>query len=329
MLAIVGPGAVGTVLAGYLGAAGRPLRLIGTQQDIAAAQHAEALLVARVTGGPPLRLPRPPLGTAVDAAETEAILLCVKQPDLEAVIAALPAELPANLPIGVVGTGAGALRQLRAALPAQTIVPVTVLFNAQRLEALHARLSARPRLGIPRDSGAMTEIFAHSGIALQRARGEAGAWGKLLFNLCAALAAATGSSFRDVLSEPRLRRIYADLLAEGMQTLDRADIAYALPVAVPARAFLRLLRLPGNAAWWAARRRQGLSDYAYPSMVSDFAHARSTEVDAINGEIVRIAEASGGSAPHNKALCQLLQRMQADPARIRLDVAAVAALLQR
>ena len=81
MLAIIGPGAVGTVLAGYLGAAGRPLRLIGTPKDIAAAQAVERLIVERVTGGPPLQLPRPPLGTTVDAGSTSAIATSLETVD--------------------------------------------------------------------------------------------------------------------------------------------------------------------------------------------------------------------------------------------------------
>lgn len=329
MLAIVGPGAVGTVLAGYLGAAGRPLRLIGTPQDIAGAQAVEGLTVERVTGGPPLQLPRPPLGTSVDTADTSAILLCVKQPDLDTVIAALPADLPDGLLIGVTGNAAGALRRLREALPAQRIVPVTVLFSAQRLEPLHARVSARPRLGIPRDNSEMAQIFANSGIGVLPARGEAGAWGKLLFNLCAPVAAATRSSFREVLTEPTPRRIYTRLLAEGMRSLEAAGIRYQLPVAVPAPIFLRLLKLPGHAAWWAARRHQGLSDYAYPSMVSDVAHGRPTEVDALNGEIVRIASRSGGAAPYNEAICSTLHSLMSEGGRIRISPEALAASLER
>ena len=329
MLAIIGPGAVGTVLAGYLGAAGRPLRLIGTPKDIAAAQAVERLIVERVTGGPPLQLPRPPLGTTVDAGSTSAILLCIKHPALDDVVAALPPDLPDGLLIGVAGNAAGALRQLREALPAQRIVPVTVQFNAQRLEPLHARVSARPRLGIPRDNPEMAELFAPSGIGILQARGEAGAWGKLLFNLCAAVAAATQSSFREVLIEARLRRIYARLLAEGMRSLDAAGIRYQLPVAVPAPLFLRLLKVPGNAAWWVAQRRQGIADYAYPSMVSDLTHGRPTEVDALNGEIVRIAARNGDIAPFNEAICSVLHALERDKDGAALSPENLAAQVER
>lgn len=329
MLAIIGPGAVGTVLAAYLGRAGLPLRLIGTEADIAAARQAEALTLERVTGGPPLQLPRPRLATAVEAAETHAILICVKQTDLDSVIAGLPTDLAADIPVGVVGNGAGALRRLRDALPAQRIVPITVLFNAQRLEALHVRLSARPRLGVPHHEPAMERLFARSAIALQRSHGEAGAWGHLLFNLCAGLAATTGYSFRRVLVDATLRPLYAQLLGEGMQTLRRAGIAFALPVALPGPLFLRALRLPSPAAWWAARGPLGLSEHAYPSMVSDLAHGRRTEVDAINGEIVRIARTMGRDAPCNRALCRLVHELESAPERGVLDSPTLLARLAR
>lgn len=78
----------------------------------------------------------------------------------------------------------------------------------------------------------------------------------------------------------------------GTQGPGAADIGHRLPVSAPARAFLHLPRLPGAAAWRAAQRHQG----AYPSVVSDPMLGRPSEVDALNGEVARIAARTGGDA---------------------------------
>lgn len=110
---------------------------------------------------------------------------------------------------------------------------------------------------------------------------------------------------------------------------DAAGIAYRLPVTAPARAFLHLLRLSGGAAWWAAQRHQGLSDHAYPSMVSDPMHGRLTEVDALNGEVVRVAACTGGNASCNAAIRDLLHALERQRDGAALSPEALAVRLAR
>ena len=58
---IIGAGAVGTILAGYLGRARRPVRLYLREKDVDRFQHAQHLLIDRVTGGPPIQTGKPAL----------------------------------------------------------------------------------------------------------------------------------------------------------------------------------------------------------------------------------------------------------------------------
>src|SRR3546814_14833779 len=57
--------------------------------------------------------------------------------------------------------------------------------------------------------------------------------------------------------------------------------------------------------WHFARRRNGLRENAYPSMVADVERGKPTEVHELNGEIVRLAAAHGLSAPRNQALIEM------------------------
>lgn len=71
MILIVGVGAVGTTLAGYLMAAGQPVRLLIRDRDAAKYQATPQLTVDKVTGGAPLTVPKPELTTKLDLAEVD------------------------------------------------------------------------------------------------------------------------------------------------------------------------------------------------------------------------------------------------------------------
>lgn len=329
MLLIVGPGAVGTVIAGFLGAAGRPLRLQCTQHDLPAVAAAEGIAIERVTGGPALVGPRPLLTTSADPDEVRQALICVKHPDLDAALDGLPAGMQPDTPLVSTLNGVGALRRIRERFPGHPVLPATILFNAQLLEPLHARVSARPQIGIPREHDATVALFRGSGLRVRPARGEAAAWGKLLFNLSAGIAALTHSTFREVLTVPGLRAVYADLLEEGAEMLRTAGIDFSVPVGVPLTVFLRLLRHNGGAAWRLAAWRLGLGDGAYPSMVSDLAHGRRTEIDLLSGEIAGLARRNGLAAERNQRIVELVTAAERGETRIPMTADMLEAAMDR
>ena len=60
-------------------------------------------------------------------------------------------------------------------------------------------------------------------------------------------------------------------------------------------------------------------------MADDLAAGRKTEVDYINGELVRLAERLGRTAPVNRAIVELVRRAEAGaepwpPAALRREV---------
>ena len=53
-----------------------------------------------------------------------------------------------------------------------------------------------------------------------------------------------------------------------------------------------------------------MDDQARTSMAEDVARGRPTEIDALCGEVVRLAAAAGLTAPHNAWMVQRLSRVQ-------------------
>lgn len=309
MILIVGAGAVGTCLATYLSAAGHKLRLCVRAQRLAAFQAAPHLQVERA-GATPLIAPKPALVTKLDLDGVDALFLCVKFRDLDGILAQLPRPLPPRVRLVSTLNGVAALRSIRRRFPQQPASQITIMFNAQSLAPLHARMTTAPTVLIDRDDDALLNLFDGSHMRVACVDIEAATWGKLLINLANAVCALTHATFKDLLSDPDLRAIYSALLGEADRILRRAGIRHHLPMPLPMTAYRWLLRNGGALPWRLAQKRNRLSEGAYPSMVADVEAGRPTEVAQLNGEIVALAESNGIEAPINNALLRFVQEME-------------------
>ena len=308
MITLVGAGAVGITLACHLAAAGRPLRLYVRAKDRAAFEQAGRLRL-QSPGGKTLEAALPPLTEQLVDADTRYLLIATKFGALDGVIDALGSPSPG---LSLVSTlnGVRALPRLRERLPRTPALALTIMFNAQHLGPLQAQLTTKPAV-ILADEGdrALRPLLQGTGLSVGRSRGEEACWGKLLINLANAIGALTQSTFRDLLSEPDLRRIFAAVLQEAVDRIEAADIAYQLPMPLPHAAYRQLLLRGGPLTWWLARLKNGLDDGAYPSMVSDVRAGRATEVGQLNGEIVALGERLSWPAPLNARLLELVEAL--------------------
>ena len=304
---IIGAGAVGTILAGYLGRARRPVRLYLREKDVDRFQHAQHLLIDRVTGGPPIQTGKPALTTRLDLRDEKYLILCVKYPALDEVLDALPTPLPEQLTIVSTLNGVGAVRNIRDRFPGQPTATVTIMFNAQLLEPLHARITTKPQILINSGDRELLALFEGSGMQVTDAGGEAAAWGKLLINLANAICACTHTTFKDLLTDRDLRTVFTRTLDEAVATLEAAGVEYELPMPVAYRAYRRVLLHGGPLPWWFAKLRNGLQAGSYPSMVSDVVAGRKTEVSQLNGEIVALGGRHGVATPINAQLVDLVE----------------------
>ncbi|ROH90869.1 hypothetical protein ED208_07760 [Stagnimonas aquatica] len=318
MITLVGAGAVGITLASYLAAAGRPLRLYVRAKDRAAFEQAGRLRLERPRGAA-LEAPLPTLTERLLDADTRYLLIATKFGALDGVIDALGTP-PPGLSLVSTLNGVRALPRLGERLPQTPALALTIMFNAQHLGPLHAQLTTKPAVILADGDEQLRSLLEGSGLAVGRSRGEEACWGKLLINLANAIGALTQSTFRDLLSEPDLRRIFAAVLEEAVDRIEAANIAYKLPMPLPHAAYRQLLLRGGPLTWWLARLKNGLDDGAYPSMVSDVRAGRATEVRQLNGEIVALGERLSWPAPLNARLVELVEALElSSPARLSPD----------
>ncbi|HVT35292.1 MAG TPA: ketopantoate reductase C-terminal domain-containing protein [Nevskiaceae bacterium] len=311
MLLLVGAGAVGTILAGHLAQAGREtLKLYTRDKDLASFNSLRELHIDYAQRGhAPLALPRPELATSLELCCVEYLLICVKFPQLAALLKQLPA-IPAGCTVVSTLNGAASLRLMRERWPQARVIPLTVMYNGQLLGPLHAQLTTRAEVIAGGDDCRLARLFRGSGMHARHADGDSAVWGKLLINLANALCALTHTTFKDLLTDPDLRMLYVEVLDEAVAVLNASGHDFQLPIAVPYRAYRQLLLRGGKIPWWFARAKNGLEEGAYPSMVSDVEHGRVTEVEQLNGEIVQLAAAYGQRAPVNQRIVAAVKQLQ-------------------
>ncbi len=312
MMLVVGAGAVGTILTAYLANAGRePLQLYTRTKDLATLQGRVEIRVEQAgTGRPPILAARPALTQSLDLNGIDYLLICVKFPQLESLLDQL-GDIPAGTTIVSTLNGISALRRIRARYPNTRVVPMSVMFNGQLLAPLHAQLTTRPSALIGSDDSRLLAAFRGGGMQVTQVAGESAAWGKLLINLANAICALTHTTFKDLFTRRELRVTYAAVAGEAVELLERAGIAYKLPMPIPFSLYKKLLTGNTPLLWWIARIKNGLNEGAYPSMVSDIANGRLTEVDQLNGEIVHLGQERNIPTPLNRKIVELVHAMEA------------------
>lgn len=309
---ILGAGAVGTVLAGFLAAAGEPVRLQVRPGRVADYAAADRLTVTDSTGRRVVDVPAPPVEDQAGTADY--VYLAVKHGGLDAALDPLDGHLGKDTVLLPCLNGVGVGERVAARFPEHAVMPVTVMFNARIEGPLVTRLTTRPEIlfraaELPPQAGPLRR----AGMTVGRGD-DATEWGKLLINLNNAVCAATATGFADLFGDPHLVRAFVAVLDEAVAVLNAAGIRYDLPVPVPYRVYRWLLLHGRSLPLWVARRKNGLSDEAYPSMLADLRAGRATEIDALNGAIVELGRAHGVATPANAELIRLIHDRERDGA---------------
>ena len=129
-------------------------------------------------------------------------------------------------------------------------------------------------------------------------------WWKLLLNVNNALLALLGSWLQKAHSDPNIYPLMADVMGESLSVLRKANIHPQAPQGLPPiEATIEKLRNGGFACEYdlPAERR------TYPSTWQDLRLQRqATEVDFLNGEIVRLGKDLGVPTPLNSILVNLI-----------------------
>ena len=139
---------------------------------------------------------------------------------------------------------------------------------------------------------------------------ESVAWGKLLFNLNNAINALSGLTILEELKQRDYRRVFAAAIVETLGLLDLAGIQPAKIGLVGPRQLAHVIGSPDLIFKNLFLRVQKIDPKGRGSMADDFAAGRQTEVDYLNGEVVKLAERLDRRAPVNAAITALVKQAE-------------------
>jgi len=308
---VMGAGNIGSWLGGCLQAAGARVHLVGRPRMLLALGSHGLTLTDRDGGQVALAADRLQLHDAVPAGlRPDVVLLCVKHGAAASAAAELGAALPPGTLVIALQNGIQAADLAQAAAPALVVLRGMVPFNVAELGPgrLHrgtdGQLAAQTHSGLLPwlpwfDAAGMPLALHDDMLPLQ--------WGKLLLNLNNAVNALSGLPLRAQLLDDDLRQCTAGLVSEALFLLRHAGIKPARVSAVRPGMLPWALRLPTPLFRLVARRMLRIDDQARSSMADDLARGRPTEIDAIQGEVLRLAGRLNQLAPCNARMTQLVR----------------------
>lgn len=312
-IGVVGAGAVGGAIAALLARIGHEVEVTARGEHLAAIQE-HGILLSGAWGE---------YRAQVDAAEeltrgVELVIVATKAQDAAAAIRDNAAAIR-GIPLVVIQNGLDSIAGAKAAAPRSDIVGGLATFASSYLSpgtitvttAGHLYLGvAAPDSDVPARYAA--RILADA-LPTTTVPNFAGAqWTKLIINQVNALPAITGLSVQEVVADSGLRRIMTASMRENVRT----GLARRVHFESLQGLSHRRLRLFGALPLWLGQalpllmsRRIGSTPNP-GSTLQSIRRGQATEIDYLNGAVVRAAQEIGREAPVNAALVALVHEVE-------------------
>ena len=292
-VAVMGAGAVGCYYGGMLARAGHPVVLIGRPQHVDAVVRA-GLHMETKSFDEHVRLQASTEAAAVQGAGL--VLFCVKSTDTEAAGAQLRSHLSPDALVLCLQNGVDNADRLRTVLPPRQVAAAVVYVASEMAGPGHVKHHGRGELVIESSSAspAVARALIGAGVPTEISDNVRGAlWLKLIIN-CAynALSAITQRPYGEVVRGDGVKDTMWELVDECLAVAKAEGVS----VSGDAHAAVRdiALTMPSQ----------------YSSTAQDLARGKKTEIDYLNGLVVRRGGALGVATPANRVLWALVKLLE-------------------
>lgn len=306
-ITIFGAGSIGCYLGGRMLQGGGSVRFIGRDRYKAAiADHGLSL---SQFDRPAIELGGIDFQTETSALRGSDIIgLCVKSQDTAAAAKLIGRYAPRAWVISF-QNGVSNLPTLRGALPDARISGAVVPFNVTSPSPGHFHRGTAGDLIIGPDApDALLDPLRCADVGVQvRDDIDGHLWAKLLVNLNNALNALSGGPLRDGLLQRDYRRVLVRMIEEGLRVAEAEGVCVATFNARDPRALMKIMSKPD----WLYRiimdRVVKIDRTARSSMLDDLEMGRGSELDYLQGEILRRADRLGLDVPVNRAVMRAVE----------------------
>ena len=291
-VAVIGAGAVGCYYGGLLLKAGHDVTFIGRQPHVDAINANGLLLDTKTFTG---HLPAKAATDTANLAAPDLVLVCVKSADTEAAGRSLAGRLRPLTSVLSLQNGVDNARRL-AVVTGHAVIPVVVYVGSEMAGPGHVRHHGGGDLAIGASpaSEALAQTLRAAGIGVTIAADiEITLWSKLIIN-CAfnALSAVANISYGPMLEVEGTRDVVASAVQEAIA------VARASGVAIPDDIIAHIMKIPAN------------MPNQMSSTAQDLVRGKPSEIDFLNGYVVRKGAELGIPTPTNQALQVMVKLAQ-------------------
>jgi 2-dehydropantoate 2-reductase len=324
-IAVIGAGAIGSVIGGLLCKAGEDITLIGRKSHVNAINQ-NGLILGGQSGKTVI---------SVKAEENldykpDLALLTVKAQDVVSSVSRVQVLL-SGTQVVTMQNGVHSDDQVAEILGEENIISSVVVFNGQFLEPGEVSYS------IPFSKTALLigEPFGNKGNRLQSLSAllnkaistdinediRAAHWTKLLWNLQTAVPAVTGLSYQESYQYPQIRTLVIKLIREGLKVNEMAGINIVDVPGFPIEPLKAMSKAPLSisSSMLEDKAKSLGKQPILGSTLQSIKRGKSTEVDYLNGEIVTLGKKVGIPTPVNSLIVELVHEVEASGKFLTVD----------
>ncbi|MFW1838043.1 2-dehydropantoate 2-reductase [Acinetobacter gyllenbergii] len=250
------------------------------------------------------------------ATQADIIFVCVKSASTEQVAHELKETLKKNTIVISFQNGLSNVGILKQVLSEHTILEGMVPFNVAALGNGVFHQGTDGVLYVKKHAGLNELVIAFNSAQLELKLEDdmqAIQWAKLLLNLNNSVNALSQLPLKQQLSIRAYRQCLAMAQIEALALLKIAKIKPAQLTALPAQFVPFVLKLPNSIFNLLSKKMLAIDPLARSSMADDLMAGRATEIDWINGEVVRLATQLNLKAPINQKLIELIKQAEITP----------------
>lgn len=298
-IVIMGAGSMGCLLGGYLARGGHTVFLVDPQPDRVAAIEAGGIVVEGVGGDFEVEVAA---GTAYTGEAPDLVLVCVKAYDTAQAASDITTFLGDDTEVLTLQNGVGNLERLAHTLPRDQLLAGTTALGANLLAPGRVHHAGEGETHIGDAYGERSDRAEGISRLFTEARLPATCTGDIHQLIWSKLAVNVGINALTALLRVRNGRLLA---AEGAARVMEPAVAECIAVAEESG-----VQLDPEATQSRVREVARHTASNRSSMLMDMLGGRRTEIDAINGAVVRRGRELGVAVPVNETLTNLVHAQE-------------------
>lgn len=298
-IAVMGAGAVGCYFGGMLARAGHPVTFVARPRHVEAIAR-DGLRMETKTFDEHVRLQARSDAGGVDGADV--VLFCVKSMDTEAAGAQIRPFVRPDTLVLCLQNGVDNADRLRTVLPPAQVAAAVVYVGTEMAGPGHLKHHGRGELVIDPSpvSDRLAQALVAAGVPTEISPNVRGAlWLKLVLNSAYnAISAIARLPYGQTVDSPGIRDVMRDVVDECLAVAKAEGV-----------------QVPGDIDA-AVRRIAETLPNQYSSTAQDLMRGKPSEIDFLNGFVVRRGRELGVATPANRVLWALVKLLEGQHARV-------------